>query len=169
MNIKPKNRPAKLFCGLIGHLFEESIIRLAEKFGRVESRAGAIRFDYTDYYNDEFGDNLLRDWVVFEKLINEDDIAKIKLITYNIEKDFAVDGKRTVNIDPGYVNLSKVVLASTKDYSHRIYIGKEIFAEITLIYKHGRFTTLPWTYPDYADNIDFFERVRSIFYNQIRS
>jgi hypothetical protein len=159
-----RNRPAKLFCGLIGHSFDDAIDELTRRFGSVDLKMEAIPFAYTDYYKDEMGENLLRDWVTFEKLIDEEDIGKIKNITCGIEKKLSLRGRRTVNIDPGYVNLSRVVLASTKDYSHRIYIGNGIFAEVTLIYKKKTFTPLPWTYPDYRDNIEFFERVRKKLY-----
>ena len=164
---KVNNRQAKLFCGLIGHSFEKVIKRLIKCFGSIEVRNGVIQFDYTNYYNEEMGNNLLRDWVAFDNLIKEEDIGKIKVLTCNIEKEFLQNGRRTVNIDPGYVNLSRVILASTKDFSHRIYIGGGIFAEITLIYKHNQFITLPWTYPDYRDNVEYFERIRNILYNQV--
>ncbi len=151
---------AKLFCGLIGHSFDEPIEELVKHFGKIESRRNPISFSYTDYYKDEMGENLIRDWIVFERLIEEEDIGNIKIFTCEIEKRLSRNGKRTVNIDPGYVNLSRIILASTKDYSHRIYIGNGIFAEVTLIYKHKNFTPLPWTYPDYKDNKDFFEGIR---------
>ncbi|OYD15318.1 hypothetical protein CH333_06030 [candidate division WOR-3 bacterium JGI_Cruoil_03_44_89] len=161
------NRPAKLFCGLIGHSFDAVIEELIERFGKIDQRMGSISFIYTDYYIDEMGENLLRDWVTFEKLIDEEDIGKIKNITCGIERKLSLRDRRTVNIDPGYVNLSRVILASTKDYSHRIYISQGIFAEVTLIYKHKNFTPLPWTYPDYRDNIKFFERVRKKLYTNV--
>lgn len=162
-----QKRHAKLFCGLIGHSFDSAIEKLEEKFGKIDTSSDVVQFDYTNYYNDEMGENLLRKWLSFEELVDEDDIGQIKRITCSIEKDFTRDEKRTVNIDPGYVNLSKVVLASTKDYSHRIYIGGDIFVEVTLIYIHGRFTPLPWTYPDYADNVKYFEKVRNTLYTQM--
>jgi len=161
------NRPAKLFCGLIGHSFDAVIEELTRKFGIMDLQRGSIPFTYTDYYKDEMGENLIRNWITFERLIEEKDIGKIKILTYKIEKKFSMNRKRTVNIDPGYVNLSRVILASTKDYSHRIYIGGGIFAEVTLIYKHHNFTPLPWTYPDYKDNVEFFERVREKFYTNV--
>lgn len=162
-----KNRPAKLFCGLIGHSFDNAIRELTKRFGKIDLRMGSIPFAYTDYYKDEMGENLVRDWVTFGRLIEEEDIGKIKILTCKIEKKLSLNGKRTVNIDPGYVNLSRIVLTSTKDYSHRVYIGRGIFAEITLIYKHKNFISLPWTYPDYKDNIEFFEKIRERFYTNL--
>jgi len=108
------------------------------------------------------GKELIRQWVSFSQLIKEDEIKDIKLKTIQLEKLLAnKDGRRNVNIDPGYVSLSKLVLASTKNYAHRIYLGDGIFAEITLIYRKGMFRPLEWTYPDYRQNTKFFEEVRS--------
>ena len=72
-------------------------------------------------------------------------------------------GIRVANIDPGYLEPSKLVLYSTKNFSHRIYVGNGIFAEVTLIYEHGDFKFLPWTYPDYMwrPNVDFLKSVRA--------
>lgn len=161
------NRPAKLFCGLIGHSFDEPIEELTKQFGKVESRRDPIPFSYTNYYKDEMGENLIRDWIVFKKLIEEENIGNIKIFTCEIERKLSINNRRTVNIDPGYVNLSRVILTSTKDYSHRIYLGKGILAEVTLIYKQKKFTPLPWTYPDYRDNIDFFQKIRELYANSL--
>ena len=88
-----------------------------------------------------------------------------------IEADLARDGKRTVNIDPGYVDDAQVVLATTKNFSHRIYIGMGYYAEVTLIYKHGRFRTLEWTYPDYRGpaGLEFFTMARAAYHQGLRS
>ena len=95
------------------------------------------------------GGPLKRRFLSFERLVRLETIAKVKILTNDIEKRFCIDGKRAVNIDPGYVDMAKLVLLSTKDYSHRVHIGNGIFAEVTLHYKNKRFDFWPWTYPDY--------------------
>ncbi|HID93519.1 MAG TPA: DUF4416 family protein [bacterium (Candidatus Stahlbacteria)] len=158
------NREAKLICGVIANsewMLEKVIAVLKENFGDIDKRSKMIPFDFTNYYEKEMGKGLIREWVSFLKPIKEDEIKNIKLKTIKLEKWLAnKDGSRNVNIDPGYVSLSKLVLASTKDYAHRIYLGDGIFAEITLIYRKGAFQPLEWTYPDYRQNTRFFEEVR---------
>jgi hypothetical protein len=83
-------------------------------------------------------------------LIGQDQLADIKLVTNALEQARAADGRRRVNIDPGYLLLERFVLATGKNYSHRIYLGRGIYADLTLIYRQGAFRALPWTYPDYG-------------------
>ena len=158
------NREAKLICGIIANsegMLEKGIAVLKENFGDIDKRSKIIPFDFTNYYEKEMGKGLIREWVSFLKPIREDEIKNIKLKTIELEKRLAnKDGRRNVNIDPGYVSLSKLVLVSTKNYAHRIYLGDGIFAEITLIYRKGTFQSLEWTYPDYRQNTRFFEEVR---------
>jgi hypothetical protein len=89
-------------------------------------------------------------------------LAQIKVRTNQIEQHYGRDGKRSVNIDPGYLLQERFVLASGKNYSHRIYLSEGIYADLTLIYHQGRFQQLPWTYPDYADGpmLRVLERIR---------
>ena len=95
------------------------------------------------------GEKLKRQWISFEKPILPDNLADMKIETNNIEDSYAKDKNRIVNIDPGYITPANVILASTKDFSHRIYLSKGIYAEVTTIYRKEGFTKLPWTYPDY--------------------
>jgi len=158
-------RPAKL---VIGFFLKEKrfggdvISSLVEKFGPIDMASSWFPFDFTTYYHDETGIPLFRRLFGFKKLIQQQDLAQIKLTTNSLEQQYASDGKRPVNIDPGYLLHERFVLATGKNYSHRIYIGKGIYADLTLIYSHGRFEPLPWTYPDYASKnvIDFLEKVR---------
>ena len=85
-----------------------------------------------------------------------------KLITNFIESDLSTGGARRVNLDPGYMDAARVVLASTKDHAHRILLGKGIYGEVTLLYRDGAFRPLPWTYPDYreAATLAFLKGVR---------
>ena len=98
----------------------------------------------------------------FTELIHQEDLSRIKQATNTIEKEYGPHGKRMVNIDPGYLLPSRFILATGKDYSHRIYIGRQIYADLTLIYHKQGFKTLEWTYPDYASEsvIQFLEKTR---------
>ena len=102
--------------------------------------------------------------VFFKTFINPGTLADIKIKTNEIEDFLSSGGKRRINLDPGYLTLSKIVLASTKDYSHRIYLGKGIYAETTLIYKGGIYTPHLFTYRDYQDKkcIELFANARAM-------
>jgi len=115
------------------------------------------------------GAGIKRQFVSFTRLILTEQLPAIKLLTNEIEQDLALNGKRRVNIDPGYLNLAKVVLATTKDYSHRLYLGQGIYGEVTLTYAKGKFNPFPWTYPDYQTQAyrQFFEEIREIYKNQL--
>ena len=166
MSTPKRPDPAKLVIGCFmndkAHL--ESLYPLLENVGGpVDMISAWLKFDYTDYYTKEMGSPLFRKVFVFKKLIEQDDLAVIKEKTNAIEKLFVDSEKRCINIDPGYLLSSRFVLATGKDYSHRIYIGKNIYADLTLMYtKRQGFVTLDWTYPDYAskDLIDFLSKVR---------
>lgn len=159
--------PAKLIIGIIiaEDCNETEVLKiLNKKFGNVDLKSESIVFNFTDYYTPEMGDKLKRQWLSFESLISQDSLSKIKLDTINIENSFKrTDGTRTINLDPGYVTMHNLVLASTKAYSHRIYLGNDIYAELTLICKQKKFHPLDWTYADYRANITFFDLIRTNF------
>ena len=164
--------PVKLIMGIISksnELTDAAMVMLKQRWGELDNVSQDIRFSFTDYYGAEMGSGLSRLWVSFDKLINPGELAKIKIETNRIEDGFALSGKRRINIDPGYIALSKVVLASTKDFSHRIYLQDGIFAEITLLYKDKRFTALPWSYPDYQSEAAtaFLLSARERYHSQI--
>jgi hypothetical protein len=135
---------------------------LVHNYDRIEFQSEKISFNFTEYYKNEMGERLTRRWLSFKEPIMPDRLAEIKVATNQIEEKFSKDGKRKINLDPGYVSSSSLVLASTKNYSHRIYLKDGIYAEITLIYEHGNWVALKWTYPDYRTNtaFDFFIKVR---------
>ena len=143
----------KLIAGLIlnNEVLFGKIEALLEKRlkNKIDFKSDVMDFTYTDYYDKEMGGGLKRKFLSFERLVRLETIAKVKLLTNDVEKRFCIDGKRAVNIDPGYVDMAKLILLSTKDYSHRVHIGNGIFAEVTLHYKDGHFSFWPWTYPDY--------------------
>jgi hypothetical protein len=120
-------------------------------------------FDFTTYYKKEMGAPLSRRMVVFKPLIAQTQLAAIKQTTNAVEKKYQRQGRRRVNIDPGYLLPERFVLATGKNFTHRVYIGQGIYADLTLIYQKGAFRALPWTYPDYADRrlIDFLSLVRN--------
>lgn len=171
-----KPLPEKL---VIAHIYKEEEIYikakdiLQNKFGPIDFESDKIKFIYTDYYNDEIGSDLFRRFISFEKLVNPEDLSLIKVLTNEIEQQFLYENtkKRKINIDPGILSLSKFILATTKNYSHRIYIGNGIFAEVTLKYENKCFTAFDWTYPDYKtrEYRDILEKIRKIYKNQIKT
>jgi hypothetical protein len=123
---------------------------ITAKLGPVSLRSEAKPFDQTDYYGPEMGGDLVRQWWVLETPVMPDELAGLKIWSGGVEdKNRNEKNGRRVNIDPGLITLSSLILASTKNYSHRIYLGQGIYAETTLIYRHHRFQSLEWTYPDY--------------------
>ena len=155
-------RPAKLVMSLIASevkLLEEVLSLLERRYGEVDFKSPLLPFDWTDYYEREMGKGLLRYFVSFLPLIERESLVRIKLETNEIEGEYAKeDGRRRINIDPGYLTAEHLILATTKSYAHRPYLGEGIYADLTLLYRGGEFRPLEWTYPDYAS-----EGVRQIF------
>jgi hypothetical protein len=166
-------KPAKLVIGIIlkqkGHI-EQLADELAVRFGPVDIISQWFSFDYTDYYESEMGSPLFRRVFAFKTLIEQQDLSQIKKFTNDIELKYSENGKRAVNIDPGYMLCERFVLATGKNYTHRIYIGNNIYADLTLIYQEGGFKKLPWTYPDYADKkmLSYLKNVRDKYIADLR-
>ncbi len=99
-----------------------------------------------------WGSDLMRCFILFQPLFGRERLTDIKRTTNEIEQTLAIDGRRSVNIDPGYLALEHMVLGTTKGFAHRIYLGQGIFADLTLVYENGTYRGLPWTYPDYGSN-----------------
>jgi len=151
-------------------LIVEAVERLSEILGEVDLSSPLFDFDFTDYYRREMGPNLVKQFFSFERLRPPEDLVWLKRRTSACERAYRKpDGGRRVNLDPGYWSDAKLVLASTKNYSHRIAIGRRIFAEVTLRYHQGRLQWFEWTYPDYRTPLalDFFEKVRRKYLKQI--
>ena len=167
----------KLFVGVLTSLPEilPSVEeRLVERFGAIDSRSELFPFEWTDYYNTTMGTPITRRFIGFEHLIDPSEIAGIKLKTNKLESDFALQrpqNARPVNLDPGYLEESKVVLASTKNYYHRILISGGIYAEVTLHFEKGAWRLLPWTFPDYASDSyhAYFTSLRNLYRKQLRA
>ncbi|MBF0100212.1 MAG: DUF4416 family protein [Desulfobacterales bacterium] len=124
---------------------------LTTSFGHMDLISCWLPFDYTQYYEAEMGAPLFRRLFSFKTLIEQETLPDIKWTCISIEKRMTSNGNRLVNIDPGYLLHERFVLATGKNYSHRIYIGKGIYADLTFIFQQGQFKKLDWTYPDYAD------------------
>lgn len=168
--INPVN-PLKLIAGFIfkdDAVFRQTLILLENNFGKIDFESPALKFDYTDYYENELGTGLLRKFVSFKKLILPSSLAKIKSFTNTLELNLAFNNKRQINIDPGYLGLAKLVLATTKDFAHRIYLKQGIYADVTLFYSKNSFTFREWTYPDYRtpEYIEIFNHIREIYARQ---
>jgi hypothetical protein len=166
MSLPQKPKPAKLVIGLLMKdkaLFEPLAAEITSIYGSPDMISFWMSFEYTTYYEAELGSPLYRRLLTFESLIDQQDLADIKLTTNRLEHSYMRHHRRKVNIDPGYLLYERFVLASGKNFSHRIYIGRCIYADLTLIYRKGAFETLPWTYPDYADQPirRFLEQVRN--------
>jgi hypothetical protein len=135
-------------------LFDEAIGPLAGALGPADLLSDIMDFDMTHYYDEQMGSPLYRRFAAFAKPIVPDALVEAKLATNAIEADFAAraagDPPRPVNLDPGYVTPAKLVLASMKDFAHRIYLGRGVYAEVTLLRRGRRWQALPWTFPDFA-------------------
>ena len=140
-----------LFMGILSVRGFPSLLqeRLEASFGPVDIITEPFPFTFTDYYVPEMGEGIERFFISFSNLVQPDTLAMIKERTNEIEAEWADDGRRSVNLDPGLLSLSSVVLATTKNRSHRIAIGRSLYAELTLIYQNRHFEALPWTYADY--------------------
>lgn len=170
---KPKEPlPAKLGIGLI---FKEKTAAesgwpaMEKKYGALDFLSEVRSFDYTDYYEAEIGRPLYRRWGFFRELVPQDRLADIKWQALEIENQWTVDGKRRLNLDPGLITAERLVLATGKNFSHRIYLGKGIFGDLTLIFSKGAFRPLSWTYPDYKDEwaIGMFIKIREKYLREI--
>lgn len=163
-----KPLPVKLIVGLIyrqASLKDRALGSLKKFFGEIDFLSRPLNFNYTEYYYPEFGRPLKRIFMSFRRLFREDSLSAIKHITNKLEGQFSLNGKRRINIDPGCLSPGKLVLATTKDNCHRVYLGRGIFAEVTLFYQAGTFRPWPWTYPDYQSKqyLDIFNTIRKTY------
>jgi hypothetical protein len=157
----------RLICGMISAdaaLFDEAAVELAAEFSEIDLRSEVMPFDFTHYYDAQMGSPLWRQFVSFSKPVSPEVLAAAKVATNRIEADFAnrltqpgaavpqdnSRPERPINLDVGYVDESKLILASMKNFSHRIYLSQGVYAELTLRYHKGRWDALGWTFPDFA-------------------
>ena len=164
---KPREaEPVKLFMSLMvaqEGSFQQGVTDLCSTFGEVDFISERYPFNLTDYYTREMGPDLFRHFVTFEPLIPPSSLPEIKQATNRIEERHAVPGgSRRINIDPGYLSMEHVILATTKGYTHRPYLREGIYADLTLIFRNKSYQALEWTYPDYAKQeiISLFNQCR---------
>ncbi|MBN1797602.1 MAG: DUF4416 family protein [Spirochaetales bacterium] len=152
-------------------LKDECMMLLKNKFGPVDFESDLLEFTFSNYYNKEMGTPIKKFFVSFKRLIEPDVLAEVKAATNCFEQRFCVQGSRKINIDPGLLCQSRFILASTKDSSHRIPLGLGIYAEITLMFEHGTFRPVEWTYPDYrsAGYIKILNEIRALYAAQLKA
>jgi hypothetical protein len=166
-------KPVKLFIGMLSTepaLFDICADIVCRDYGPIDYQSGIVPWTYSDFYQKEMGPGIVRKFIFFERLMDPADLSSIKINTIRIEQNLAVQtgdrARRRINLDPGYLSEAKVVLATTKDYSHRIYLGHGIYAEVTLRYAnhHRSFTPFEYTYPDYGSesHLSMFNTARDI-------
>lgn len=155
MSIPREPEPAQLFMGILYSdvdAYKKAIIELEWVYGYMDFLSEPRVFKETCYYNNEMGTPIFRTYGTFEKLVHQDVLVNVKLFTNNLEHKLAVNGKRRVNLDPGVMSEERLVLATGKNYTHRVYLSHGIYADLTLIFQRGEYCPLPWTYPDYRDS-----------------
>lgn len=166
-------QPSKLVIGLLMPSEEipgELAAALENLYGEIESRGGPYPFTFTDYYEPEMGGGLNKFFLVFRELITPESLAAVKLETNAIEAEYLNAGNRTLNLDPGVITSSNLILATTKERGHRIPIGENLYAELTLIYMKGDFQPLPWTYADFRSEgyRQFLKKIRRNYLKQLK-
>ena len=148
----------KLICGMLSwrqDVLDAAELLLAERFGAIDLRSETMAFDFTPYYQAEMGSPLLRRLVSFAPFATADVLASAKVATNELEARLAAERPaggpaRPANLDVGYVEPGKLVLASMKNHSSRVYLGQGVFGQVMLAIQKGRWRPLPWTFPDYA-------------------
>jgi hypothetical protein len=171
-------KPVKLIIGILAAneiALAAAVKAISKSFGVIDLTSEVWPFTQTNYYKDELGPNALRQFVSIENLIDPGKLAQIKHDTNSLEQQLADSLKltlpRPVNLDPGFIEPSKLVLASTKNFSHRIYIGNKMFAEVTLMYEKGSWRHFEFTFPDYRQSNyqDFLSKVRTRLVEQLKT
>ncbi len=169
--------PVKLIVGILAS--DERCLNAARdavlaSLGAADLVSEAWTFDQTDYYSKEIGPDVLRQFVSIGELVPPGVLADVKHRTNAIEqelaKTLATPYPRPVNLDPGVIEPSKLILASTKNFAHRIYLGKQMYAEVTLVFDKGQWRTLPYTFPDYyrPEYHEFLSLARTRLVEQLR-
>jgi len=155
MGIVKEIYPVQLFVAALyrkNESFTGILDQICTRFGDVEHEYGPVAFHHSQYYAAEMGDDLVKIYLIFKQYIDRALLPEIKNFTNTIEQTHASDGKRRFNLDPGYIARDKLVLATTKDFYHRLYLSDGIFGEVTLHYRNGKFRHFSWTYPDYKED-----------------
>lgn len=145
-------------------VYAKAHLMLVKRFGTVLYESPSRPWNFSSYYEEELGAPLSRSFIYFDPYIDPSCLAEAKLFTNDLEQALSEDGARKINLDPGYLTLAKVVLASTKNYSHRIYLGKGIYGDLTLYFQDEMFAPMPFTYHEYRDrdSIEVFLHARKL-------
>ena len=165
--------PVKLFCGVLysdEQLLNDSRLLLVEKYGEIDYQGDQFNFEISEYYRPEMGWPIYRRFWAFENLINPNEIARLKIECNEIEDQLTVAGNRKVNLDPGYMDYDKIVLASAKYNGQKIYLDYGIYADLTLRYEKGEYYPYPWSFPDFKEGQynQTFLRIREIYKVQLK-
>ena len=165
--------PVKYFVALLSPAqidISPVITGLEGLFGRSDYMSDIYPFDMTDYYDEEIGGGLVRRIISFEKLSSPVDIVRYKLESRRLEEVFSEKGCRRFNIDPGYLDFYKVVLASFKVGPQKIYIGDGVYADPVLMYSQGSFSPFPWSFPDFKKGLynKEFLKIRKVYKNNLK-
>jgi hypothetical protein len=166
----------KLVCGIIyasKDVLDRSILYLTESFGPIDHVSTVVDFKFTDYYLKQMGEGLKRKFVSFTQTVLPEKLSEIKIRTNEMEKEIKMEfgsDQRMVNIDPGYMTASALIMATAKDFSHRIALQKGIYAHLELLFGKNEVKILNWTYPDFRteEYQRFFLEVRKIYLEQLR-
>jgi len=152
-----------------------TVERATEAWGKLALQSPVYDFTETKFYTESMGTDLKKQFLVFDETIDPDEIAAAKVASNHWENDYANQNDhpedRPLNIDPGYISEAKLVLATTKDRDHRIYLQQGIFAEVTLYFRAKQWRSSRWTYPDYQrdDFQEFFSNCRNLLRERIRN
>ena len=143
---------------------------LNKRYGKIDIESEPFAFDHTQYYEKEMGPNLIKKFFSFDHLNKPEMLIEFKLYALALEKKFSKENKRQVNIDPSYLELGKLVVSSTKNFDHRIYLDQGVFGDVQLRFRKGKFTTNDWTYPDYCSKtvVNFLLEVRASYSKQLK-
>lgn len=174
-DIKPF-APVKLICGIITSgqsVFTRSQSCLENEFGSVDHSSPLYEFKSTDYYEKQMGSGLMRRFLSFHDLIKPEQLSRIKIRTNELEDIIRLESEtqnRIVNIDPGYMTASALIMATAKDFAHRVPLRDGIYAHLELLFLKKSIKTLSWTYPDFRSEIyhSFFLEVRNAYLLQLR-
>lgn len=166
--------PVKLLVAILwadAAALQESLRSMSDTWGEIDFCGKDRPFDVTDYYLPEMGAGLQRRLVAFAGLVAPEDIRQAKLICNAIEDRLAGEQGRRANLDIGYLDRSKIVLASVKFAGQKIHLGDGVYADMVARYKHGRYEPFEWTFPDFSDGRydEELATIRRRYLEQLRS
>ena len=174
--IKPFT-PVKLICGIIASdkkIFEFAEEELSLLYGEIDYSSNLIPFNFTDYYERQMGPGLKRKFISFKELIDPSELSQIKIRTNQLEEEIRKKLKleiRAVNLDPGYLTRSALIIATAKNFAHRVPLKDGIYAHLELLFRKKEIKVLEWTYPDFKteEYQRIFLEIRKIYLSQLKN